>query len=383
MFDDDREPIDAALEGFLKTGFLDSPPPDYMPRDIIFYAHPYEHKFNKGTNKGKVLKGTLNVLIAADAPTAPNKSLMILAIQPPVSLETAQRGVEANCHLSAEIYPAAKHTIIPLTYEFSRGTTPGKRLNYTAKSDGAFSLLQEPKPGEIRTGFDHFISVEYSQFGIFNMDFNLTVRHHDLQNSEFAPNVFPISRENFESQVRREIRGPLEHMERQINADKGISAPKRIDPKSFFEKISARMPEAAYGTLDIFREEIESNINPNLLGENYIEDFAVDVEVPVEVVSSEEESAPFGKYFPMARTLVQYSGALESVFMLADRGPIPKNDTMLLTLLSGDGSLETITQLNRVGLLDIDGDTLGLTEFGKALIPALRDSLLEDERLDG
>lgn|GEM_PF-5747245 len=352
----DRDAIPQALRQFFASGFLRNPSHDYKPRDLIYYGSEYEHRG---------VKGVLGLILAADGIDEPIRNVLVLAVQVPLSPETARAASRTNCYVTTEIYPGDHHSVVPVSYEFARGTIPAKRLNYVVGRDGLFQPFAETIG--VTTGFKHLVSIEYSQYGIFQIDFQLSVRHRPLGLGE-PGEEFPTSKREFLSKMRQEVSGPLMMIEHELTQDKGKLAPSDINPASFLDTISNWMAQAVYGNLAIFKEEVDSKINPRI----HERGFAEGVHVPV------EEEASGIDYDHIARVLVLYPGALAAILMLADNGPIEITNLIAEAILT-ENSLETLAELRSTNLLGITGTTLWLTELGDMIVSRLRSDSPTDE----
>ena len=157
-------------------------------------------------------------------------------------------------------------------------------------------------------------------------------------------------------------------IEHELTQDKGKLAPSDINPASFLDTISNWMAQAVYGNLAIFKEEVDSKINPRI----HERGFAEGVHVPV------EEEASGIDYDHIARVLVLYPGALAAILMLADNGPIEITNLIAEAILT-ENSLETLAELRSTNLLGITGTTLWLTELGDMIVSRLRSDSPTDE----
>lgn len=346
-----RSIVENAILQFYDTGFLRKPKRGYRPRDLIYYGIKYVHRG---------VEGVLGLVLAADGNKERIRNLIVLSVQVPLSPEKARPARYNNCYLTTEIYPGDRHSVIPVTYEFARGTIPGKRLNYIIRHDGTFALL--PEAEGIVTGFKHFVSIEYSQYGVYQIDFVLSVRHRPLQPGEAGEVEFPSSKSEFLSKLQGEVSGPLTLIEHELEQDRGTIAPSDIEPGSFLNTISMWMAESAYSQLAIFREELDSKINPRLEEREFVHE----VQVPAD---EEEVAIPYSQ---IANTLVQHRGALAALLMLADQqGPIEIR-RLLTEVMPGEKSLGTLIELGRANLIVSNGETVWLTELGDMIVHRLR-----------
>jgi hypothetical protein len=361
---DGRKAVKAVLSEFLATNFLNTPPVDYRPRDLIYYATPHTHEFTEGPNKGKKVEGMLGLVFATDDPTDKTKNIMVLSVQLPVSEDTALPGVASNCHLTTEIYPADGHSLIPVSYEFARGTIPGKRLNCTVNRDGSFEVLPQGQGVPIvKTGFKHFVSAAYSKDGIFQLDFQLDVRHRPILPEEqvHSADRFYATREEFDFRLEQEVSRPLQQIRQEIENDKGTLAPAHVNAGSFLAKVPAWVSDAAYTNMVIFRQEYDSNINPGL----HRERFGKDVQVPVETEKKFD-------YTDIAGVLVLYPGALELALLLAGKKQVGTGDPELKAILPNERFLETLVEMGRADIIKINGSIISLTELGSDVVKEFR-----------
>ena len=88
--------------------------------------------------------------------------------------------------------------------------------------------------------------------------------------------------------------------------------------------------------------------------------------------TSEEDVSSVESLRIVLRVLIEYEGALETVLMLADRGPLDMRD---LEAIPKERALEAIAELRRTGVIAIDKSTLWLTEQGNTIVEQLRRSL--------
>ena len=270
--------------------------------------------------------------------------------------------------MTTELYPAESHSIIPVSYEFARGTVPGKRLNYVVEYDGSFRELPQ-KPG-IYTGFQHFISAEYSQHGLFQLDFQMSVRHRPPVGDEFPRDQYAGTKDEFLAKIYNSITGPVSSISKTMYQDSGTLAPANIGHlEGLFGEISDWMPEVAYRNLAIFRRERDSNINPALALENY----GQDIQIPT---SSEDYLLDVS--FKVAETLVRDPNALETILMLSDEGPLSLSDVAREIGKEYASTNETIDKLSNVGLVIFSESMLDLTEYGKSVVVKLDNYLVED-----
>ena len=362
VLDDNREVILRAISRLLhETRFFADLPSSYRPRDTIYFGIPYTRTFAEGSsNEGKTVEGVFGILIAADEPTIRNRNLLVRTVQLPLSPETAQRGYHRNCHLTTEIWPADGHSLIPVSFEFARGTIPAKRINIIVNHNGEYAEL--PETAGIITGFQHFVSAEYSKYGISQLDFQLDVSHSPTR-SDGSSADSPMSRHNFQAKLQQDVSGPLRIIEQQLYADSGRLAPSPIEPGPFLDDLSEWMASVAYRNIVTLRGELTSNVNPPLHKDT--ERFGDVIEVPIEV------DDPKIEYRQIAHVLVRHKGALETVLRLADEG---KSYTAHLigVAIPEEHSLETIAELRRIGLINIDKSTLQLTDLGREIVSRLR-----------
>jgi hypothetical protein len=352
----DRAPVIAALKQFLKA-----PPSSFEPRTPIYYASPYTHED---------LAGPLGLVFAADAPTDEKKNVIVLAVQLPLSPKTAQPGTMANCHLTTEIWPAENHSFIPVTCEFARGTIPAKRLNYSV-SHGDNACVRIKDSDHFTTGFKHFVSAAYSQYGLAVLDFQLSVRHRPPQDHEFPEQEFGRTKEDFLAILREELTSPLEEIKKELNKDKrtGRLAPKNLTYlDTFFETVLDRTAELAYTNLLVYKEERVSHINPGLQQFKYGGNVVVP---PSEEVIAEQTE--------IARVLVQRPGALELILMLADVKSSQLDEDLSMQVSSPNQLLETVEALRDSGLVTVSNTTIQLTDQGLRVVEKLRKSLTQQE----
>lgn len=351
---DNEKAVEAAIDRFISSGFLEQPPPGYKPRDFVYFGSEYEHR-------GQL--GVMGLLVAADSVTDKNRNLVVFAIQVPLSPQTARPSYRSNCYLTTEIYPAGTHSLIPVSYEFARGTVPAKRLNFSVSQNGLFNVLPE-KYGPA-TGFKHFISVEYSEYGLFQLDFQLSVPHRSVVRSGLDKEQFPSSKAEFLSRLQQEVSGPLNWIENELITDRGTLAPENIDPAPFLNSISSWMAEVAYGNMAIFKQELDSQINPLLHDDERPEaGFAQAVEVP----GIEEESSI--NYLRIARAVVQADGALAALLRLSQVGPLDQR-ILLVDTIPERNAVGTLAELRRADLIEIRDGIIALTELGDMIVHKL------------
>lgn len=263
VHEEGHNPIGDALAQFFSSGFLESPPPEYRPRDLVYQVTPYVHR----TVEGKQVPGHLGLLLSVDEPTAERKYLMILAVHVPVSLETAREAQLYNCHVAAEAYAGPLRTIAPVSYEFARGTIPGGRVSFIVGHDGKSRQLPSVEDmlqsGGLLTGFQHFISASYSRYGLFQLDCQLSIPHHEANE---------LSSTEGKSKLRSEIETPLRDIEKHLYSTRGTLMPGDVtDLDKLLGKVSRTVPEIAYDNLVIFALERASNVTPGLDNERYVD----------------------------------------------------------------------------------------------------------------
>jgi hypothetical protein len=351
-----RQPVLSAIETFLKAL-----PSDFEPRKPIYYTRPYTHNHTKGF---------LGLLFEADAPTDNRKNVIVSAVQLPLSLKTAKKALIANCHWATEIWPAEDHSLIPVTCEFARGTRPAKRLNYiVSQRDNSCLRIEETE--QLTTGFKHFISAAYSQYGLAVLDFQLTVRHHPSGGNDLPEQKFGRTKEDLLAFVKQEIACPLQEIKEELNRDKllGKFAPKDlIYLDSFFETMLDEAAEMVYANLRVYRHERDSHINPGLQSFR----FGHNVVAP-------PSEADLAEQTQIARILAGQPGSLEVILMLADVEYAQLDENLSLQVLPSKDLPEVIDGLRRSGLISISNTTIRLTDRGLRTVEKLRGILRQQE----
>lgn len=289
--------------------------------------------------------------------------VIVLSVQTPMTADTARAGDRANCHWASEIWPSREISIIPIAYEFARGSRPEKRLNFIVDGDGGG--YQRLDDGDlVVTGFRHFVSAAYSRFGLATLDFHLSVRHRPPNDSHaFAEWEFAPTREQFVNRLQRDLRVPLAEIENEMYEDRGVLAPSAIrEIDSLFAKVLTQTTDTAYSNLDLFKQEWESNINPRLRGREAGEAMVV----PADVASAGHADQSAG------RALARVPGALAVLLFVADRHAAVSPSDLPLELVAPGRRQDVAQALAAAGLVSVDALGLRATERGTSVVRRLR-----------
>lgn len=344
---DSRTPIIEAL-----SAYFQNPLPNYQPRKWIYYPHPYTHQG---------IEGYLGILFAADRPTEKPRNIWVSAIQLPLATNQAQPG-QPNCHWMTEIVPAEDHSLVPVSYEFARGTTPSKRLNYVVFAHDRSCLQVDPSAGPL-SGFQHFISAAYSKYGLAILDFQLTIpnRPTSIPHTPLTQNGW--TKDQFSSRLLEDLTCPLRHIAKELAADIGILAPSDLtNIDAFLDTVNSRVVEAVYSNLVIYTEERASNVNPRLQKERFGGNIVIPTATEIPALDTDM----------IARTLARSTGALEILLLLADHKIARIDNGLMKDLVHKEAIPDTLQALEKSNLVESDGLSFWLTATGVSIVQKLR-----------